>query len=80
MHLHRPQNPLLGLQPVEVWSLTSFPAHNLGDSSERRPQMLLTEQTLRAGTGSPASHLVEIRPTELPFAAPLPLQSQLAAA
>jgi len=80
MHLHPTQNPLPAYQPVEVWVLTSFPAHDLEGVSHEPPPVPPARESSGSAAAIYSFHSREIRGLLLPFAARILLYAHLAAA
>ena len=68
MLLHRTDDAPPALETVEVASLTSFPAHDLGAGKGWAHRLLLAEPSGWVATGIRSFHLPEIRSRHLPFA------------
>lgn len=80
MHLHPTQIPLPAFQLVEVWDLTSFPAHDLERISQEPPPVPASRESSGSAAAIYTFHCREIRGLPLPFAARIRRYAHLAAA
>lgn len=69
MHLHRTKNRLPAFQPVEVWWLSSFPAHDLEPKWYAKTRAQPSNDTRCSYSDLPSPRFPEIRSLALLFAA-----------